>query len=187
MICLLNNLFSHYALLSHRHTHRGISYSLSETSNRCKTFSKCGIAVGLIARSSHEVLIVLHSIIEQYRKHRTLPIHFGIVVTLLLIPFWYRFPGVGALGMGDFTVFYSAGFIIFWSLLWTVIWWAISGFVGFRQTWSNRNQRAWIVLVLIFAGWILLSWAWSYKRDLYPSVAIGAALPFILAIFFAIC
>jgi hypothetical protein len=145
------------------------------------------IAVGLSARSSREVITVLRSLVEQYRKYSHVPIHIGIVATLLLIPFWYRFPGVNALGMSDFTLFYSAGFIIFWSILWTVVWWAISGFVGFKQTWNNRNQRIWIVIVLIFAGWILLSWAWSYKRDLYPSVAIGAALPFILVILFAIC
>ncbi|MBA3869522.1 MAG: O-antigen ligase family protein [Anaerolineae bacterium] len=130
---------------------------------------------------------MLHSLFEQYKKYRTVPITLGIIATLVLIPFWLRFPNTKALGMGDFTVFYSTGFVVFWPILWTVIWWTFSGFEGFKSAWSNRFQRTWIILLIIFAGWILLSWAWSYKRNSYPSVAIGAAVPFILVILFAIC
>jgi O-antigen ligase len=130
---------------------------------------------------------VLHSLIEQYKKYRIVPIILGIVTALVLIPFWFRFPGVKTLGMGDFEVFYSAGFILFWPILWTVIWWILSGFAGFKEAWNNRSQRTWIIGLLIFAGWILLSWAWSYKRDSRPSVAISAAIPFILVVVFAIC
>ncbi len=89
--------------------------------------------------------------------------------------------------MGDFTVFYSAGFVIFWPILWTIVWWAFSGFIGLKQAWNNRTQRIWIILLMLFSGWILLSWVWSYKRISYPSVAVGAALPFILVILFAVC
>lgn len=127
------------------------------------------------------------SLIERYKKYRTVPIMLGIVATLALIPLWFRFPGTKALGMGDFTVFYSAGFLIFWPILWTVVWWALSGFIGLKKAWSNHTQRTWIILVTIFAGWILLSWAWSYKHNSYPSVAVSAAVPFVLVILFAIC
>lgn len=144
-------------------------------------------AVGLNARPKQKVVTVLRPLFELYKKHRTLPITLGIISTLLLIPFWFRFPNMKALGMGDFTVFYSAGFIVFWPILWTVIWWVLSGFIGFKSAWDNRFQRIWIILLLIFAGWILLSWTWSFKRNSYPSVAIGAAVPFILVILFGIC
>ena len=130
---------------------------------------------------------MLHSLFEQYKKYRTVPIILGIIATVALIPLWLRFQGMKALGMGDFTVFYSAGFIVFWPILWTVIWWAFSGFTGFNNAWGNRAQRTWIILIIIFSGWILLSWVWSYKRDSYPSVAVGSAIPFILVISFAIC
>ncbi len=121
-----------------------------------------------------------------YKKHQVLPIKLGIAATFMLIPLWYRFPGTKALGMGDFTVFYSAGFLIFWPMLWTVIWWALSGFSGINIMWRERTQRRWFILLLIFSGWILLSWTWSYKRDSYPSVAISAAIPFMLALAFSI-
>lgn len=99
---------------------------------------------------------------------------------------WYRFPGMKALGMGDFSVFYSAGFLIFWTMMWTISWWILSGFAGIKTVWASKTTRLWLVTCLIFAGWILLSWVWSYKRETYPSVAVSAAIPFIAAIVFAI-
>ncbi len=119
-------------------------------------------------------------------RKRLLPIQIGVFVTFMLIPLWFRFPGMKALGMGDFTVFYSAGFLIFWPILWTIIWWVFSGFWGFGTLWKNKTLRLWFILQLIFAGWILLSWVWSYERILHPAVTVGAALPFILVIFFSI-
>ena len=72
-------------------------------------------------------------------------------------------------------------------MVWTVIWWALSGFYGLKKVWDNRLHRTWVVVLLIFGGWTLLSWVWSYKRVSYPSVTIGAAVPVILVLFFVIC
>lgn len=55
VICMLNNFFSHNVLLSHRHTHRGISYSLFKPHHRLNAFLMCVNAVGLSARPKHEV------------------------------------------------------------------------------------------------------------------------------------
>ena len=121
-----------------------------------------------------------------YKRHQLMPIQAGILLTCLFLPVWYRFPRVNTLGMGDFSTFYSAGFVIFWPMLWTVIWWAVSGFAGIRRLWGSPVARAWFILCLIFAGWILLSWVWSYKRDSYPSATLSAAVPFILVILFVL-
>ncbi len=129
---------------------------------------------------------MVSSLYSFYTQKRLLPIQLGIFITFMLIPLWYRFPGMKALGMGDFTVFYSAGFLIFWPILWTIIWWMISGFWGIGSLWENKTLRLWLILQFIFAGWILLSWAWSYERILHPAVTIGAALPFVLVIFFSL-
>jgi hypothetical protein len=129
---------------------------------------------------------VIGSLQNLYMRKRLLPIQLGVFITFMLIPLWYRFPGMKALGMGDFTVFYSAGFLIFWPILWTIIWWMLSGFWGIGTLWKNKTLRLWLILQLIFAGWILLSWVWSYERILHPAVTVGAALPFVFVIFFAL-
>jgi len=93
---------------------------------------------------------------------------------------------VNTLGMADFSTFYSAGFVVFWPMLWTVIWWMVSGFAGIRRLWGSKAARMWVAMCVIFAGWILLSWVWSYKRVSYPSATLSAAVPFILVILFAL-
>lgn len=129
---------------------------------------------------------MIASLLSSKRRKRLLPIQLGILITFMLIPMWFRFSGMRALGMGDFTVFYSVGFLIFWPMLWTVVWWGLSKFEGIGTLWQNKSLRLWVILQLIFATWILLSWTWSYKRDSYPSVTVSAALPFILVIIFSL-
>ncbi len=126
------------------------------------------------------------AILKFYKRNQLVPIQIGIILTFMLMPLWYRFPGMRLFGMGDFSVFYSAGFLIFWPMLWTVVWWLLSGFAGIKSVWQNKIIRLWIITCLFFAGWVLLSWVWSYKREDYPSVAVSAAVPFILAMMFAI-
>jgi O-antigen ligase len=129
---------------------------------------------------------VIRSLQNLYVRKRLLPVQLGVFITFMLIPLWYRFPGMKALGMGDFTIFYSAGFLIFWPILWTIIWWVFSGLSGIGTVWKNKTLLLWLILQLIFAGWILLSWVWSYERILHPAVTVGAAIPFVLVIFFAL-
>jgi hypothetical protein len=47
------------------------------------------------------------------------PIHAGILVTFALIPVWFRFKPAP----GSFDALYSAGFLFFWPMVWTVAWW----------------------------------------------------------------
>jgi hypothetical protein len=115
-------------------------------------------------------------------KHRLLPIQVGIVATLLLVPVWYRLKGVA----GPFDVWYSAGFLIFWPMLWTVIWWLVLGLPGFADLRHDPIRRLWALALLTLALWACLSQAWAYTRTFQPQVALGAALPFALAALFAV-
>lgn len=113
---------------------------------------------------------------------RLLPIQIGIIVTFLLLPVWYRFPGAPR----SFTAFYSTGFLIFWPMLWTVVWWLVMGLPGVKNLWRDRTRRLWVLALLLLVLWALLSSQWAYTRDFRPQVTIGAALPFSIAILFAI-
>ncbi len=113
---------------------------------------------------------------------RLLPIHAGILATFLLIPVWYRFPGAPR----SFTIFYSTGFLIFWPMLWTVVWWLLMGLPGIKNLWRDRTRRWWMFMLLGFAIWALLSSQWAYTHDFRPEVTAGTALPFSLSILFAI-
>ena len=116
--------------------------------------------------------------------NRTLPIHIGIIITFLLIPIWYRFKGLPP-SFGSFGIWYSLGFIIFWPMLWTVIWWIIAGFPGLKDLIRDRVRLVWASALLLLAGWAFFSWIWGYTRASHPEVTIGSAIPFGLAALFA--
>jgi O-antigen ligase len=113
---------------------------------------------------------------------RLLPVHAGILVTFLLMPVWYRFPG----SPRSFDTFYSTGFLIFWPMLWTVVWWLLMGLPGIKSLWRDRAHRWWMFAILGLLLWAFFSSQWSYTRPFRHEVTIGAALPFGLAILFAI-
>lgn len=113
------------------------------------------------------------------------PIHLGIIVSLALIPVWYRFPRLPP-QFGSFGIFYGLGFLMFWPMLWTVIWWLIAGLPGLKELWHDRLRLIWALILLLLVGWAFLSWTWSYTRTFRPEVTIGAAIPFGLAALFAI-
>lgn len=108
--------------------------------------------------------------------------HLGILVTFALIPFWYRFPQ----SPPAFSLFYSLGFIIFWPMLWTVVWWLVAGLPGWNSLWQNRAGRWWVLSLSALAFWALLSWAWSYTRVSNPAVTVSSAIPFVFAVVFAL-
>ncbi len=117
---------------------------------------------------------------------RLLPIELGIIATFALIPVWYRLGGAPP----SFHVFYGAGFLIFWPMLWTVIWWLITGLPGLRSLLHNRRQRWWILALILLVVWSWLSYSWAYTSQTMlpprPEVTISSALPFTLAALFAL-
>ncbi|MBI5670078.1 MAG: O-antigen ligase family protein [Chloroflexi bacterium] len=117
-----------------------------------------------------------------YPSRRLLPVQAGILLTFLLVPVWYRFKGVA----GPFDALFSAGFLIFWPMLWTVGWWLVLGLPGFANLRRNPVRRLWALALLTLALWAFLSQAWAYTRSFQPEVTLGAALPFALAALFAV-
>ncbi|MBZ0283027.1 MAG: O-antigen ligase family protein [Anaerolineae bacterium] len=115
-------------------------------------------------------------------RWRLLPTQIGILITFALIPVWYRFRG----SPQSFTAFYSTGFLIFWPMLFTVIFWILTGLPGLRDLIRSRIRFAWTLLLLALVGWAFLSWSWAFIRMLRPEVAISSAIPFGLAALFAI-
>ncbi|MEZ4670573.1 MAG: O-antigen ligase family protein [Anaerolineae bacterium] len=105
----------------------------------------------------------------------------GILTTFALVPVWYRFRG-----FPSFSTFYGAGFLIFWTMLWTIGWWLIAGFPGLREALLSKLRRIWIMFVVALMGWSWLSSVWGYTRITYPSVTISSVLPFTVVILFSI-
>src|SRR5262249_55261543 len=92
------------------------------------------------------------------------PIQFGIIVTLTLIPVWYRFRDLPD-SFGSFGSLYGLGFIMFWPMLWTVVWWLALGTPGLKELWQNRLRLAWAAALFGLIVWAFLSWIWGYTRD----------------------
>lgn len=118
---------------------------------------------------------------SQRRNWQLLFVQAGILFTFALIPVWYRFRG-----LPSFSTFYSAGFLIFWGMLWTVGWWVISGLPGLRTVLSSRLRLAWVLLLVALGAWAWLSWAWGYTRLSNPDVTISSAIPLTLVILFTL-
>lgn len=104
-----------------------------------------------------------------------------IITTLLLVPTWFRLPGVPA-----HTLFYSAGFLIFWPMSAAVAAWAAAGLPGLRRLWNDPLRRAWALALLALVLWALASWLWAYTRASRPAVTPGAVLPLLLTGLFAL-
>jgi hypothetical protein len=115
-------------------------------------------------------------------NNRLLPIHIGILTTFALIPAWYRFKPAP----GSFDAHYATGFLIFWPMLWTIVWWLLLRLPGFKELRRDRIRCAWALLLLLLVCWAFLSWSWAYTRTFRPEVTVGAALPFAMAALFAI-
>jgi hypothetical protein len=111
-----------------------------------------------------------------------LPIHAGILVTFALIPVWFRFKP----SPGPFDALYSAGFLIFWPMVWTVAWWLILRLPGFANFRRDRLRCLWALALLLLVCWAFLSWSWAYTRSFRPEVTVGGALPLALTALFAL-
>jgi O-antigen ligase len=116
------------------------------------------------------------------RRFAPIAVQLGVYATLICIPWWYRFRGFA----GAFDVHYSLGFLIFWPIAWTILWWLIAGLPGLRALWQDRWRRTWALALTTLALWAFLSWTWGFTRPFRPEVTLGAAIPFMLAAFFAL-
>lgn len=117
-----------------------------------------------------------------YFNNRLFPIHIGILTTFSLMPVWYRFKP----SPGSFDALYATGFLIFWPMLWTIVWWLLLRLPGFAALRRDRIRCAWALALLLLVCWAFLSWSWAYTSTFRPEVTIGAALPFALTALFAI-
>lgn len=108
-------------------------------------------------------------------------LHLAALIAFALIPFWFRIPGFPV-----FSAFYSAGFPIFWAMLVTVLAWSLTRFSGWDALRRDRPRWIWALSLVGLAAWALFSWAWAYMRDSRPEVALSAAIPFVLALTFAL-
>lgn len=109
-------------------------------------------------------------------------IHAGILLTFALVPVWYRFRGL----FGPFDALFSAGFLIFWAMFWTIGLWLAARLPGFAVLRRDRVRRLWALALLALALWAFLSGAWAYTRSFQPGVTAGAALPLAVAALFAL-
>jgi hypothetical protein len=111
-----------------------------------------------------------------------LPIHMGILATFALVPLWWRFKP----SPGPFDTHYATGFLIFWPMLWTILWWLLRRSPGFRELRRDRVRCLWALVLLLLVCWAFMSWSWAYTGTFRPQVTIGAALPFGVAALFAL-
>ncbi len=105
----------------------------------------------------------------------------AILLSFALTPLWLRVTGFPA-----FSSFYSAGFILSWVMLATIILWLVSGAPGLRSLLRDRLRLAYCIGLSLLVGWGFLSWSWAYIRPLQPQVVISAALPLLLVMLFSL-
>lgn len=85
-----------------------------------------------------------------------------------------------------FTGTYVLGFIIVLPLIGTMIFWAISGFMGWRSLLQSRGHSAWCVFLILLTGWTIISQAWAFGLQHYPGMAQNSALQLVLVAGFVI-
>lgn len=116
-------------------------------------------------------------------KWRLIPIQLGVLVTLFLVPVWYRFPDAQPPFTGDYVI----GFAITVPLLWTVFWWFVVGLPGFQVLRKDNLRAIWVIALLLLVVWMFVSSRWAYMREIRPELATGAALQFGLVALFVLC
>jgi hypothetical protein len=116
---------------------------------------------------------------------RLFPIQIGILATFACIPLWRRFDGAHT----AFHPLFSAGFLVFWPMAWTVAWWLLLGLPGFRDLRRDGLRGGWALALLALVVWSFASWSWAFVQTIptpRPDATLSAAIPFGLAILFAL-
>lgn len=113
---------------------------------------------------------------------RYLSVQVGAVLTFLLIPVWYRLPTESI----TFTPYYVARFLIFWTMLFTVLAWFASGLPGFATFRRDLLRAWWAIILLGLVIWMYASGAWAFMGNQQPQLAENATLQFGLVALFAL-
>jgi O-antigen ligase len=106
----------------------------------------------------------------------------GVLVSLVVMPVWLR------LGQRPdlFAPLYVSRFVLLLPLLWTIGWWAASGFVGFSDLVRMRSAAIWAACLGFWALWASLSQNWAFVRVSHPATGANASLQIGLVVAFAL-
>jgi hypothetical protein len=107
-------------------------------------------------------------------------IRLGMLLTILLVPVWFRFSGAPT----AFSFNYVTGSLIFFPVLLTCTLWVATGFPHWRRL--NRGRALWGLALLILAIWNFASSSWAFMRTAYPGLANNATLELGLAAIFTL-
>ncbi|MFN8373076.1 MAG: O-antigen ligase family protein [Anaerolineae bacterium] len=113
-------------------------------------------------------------------RNRPHPILYGIVITFLLIPIWYRLPRSPFL-----SPLYVTRFLILLPVVWTIGVWLLTGVPGLREFLRDKRRVGWGLALLLLGLVAYCSQSWAFMRQQHPEVAATAALQFTLVVLFA--
>ncbi len=110
------------------------------------------------------------------------PIQFGILLTFLAVPIWYRF-GEAPWGV---TPFYFTRFLILIPLTLTVILWFLLGMPGIRRFLEDKLRVILFIALFAYALWSYASGGWAFMRVDQPDLALNISLQFALVVLFCL-
>ncbi len=105
----------------------------------------------------------------------------GIVITLLMLPFWAKLPDAPP----PFTARYVTGFWVVIPMSLTILAWILSGFVGMKTFAQSKVRIAWIITLTILVLWSYASQTWAFVAENHYGVAQNATLHLALIVGFA--
>lgn len=106
----------------------------------------------------------------------------GTLITFALMPFWLKWPNAPHPFSGE----YVLGFVLVVPIVWTIGWWVIAGMPGLKQHFQHISHLVWLVVLVLFCGWAVLSQSWAYMQIDYPGLAQSRALQYALSAAFTL-
>jgi hypothetical protein len=113
---------------------------------------------------------------------RLLLIKSTILISFLLAPIWLKWP----FAPPPFTSNYVLGFGISALMLLVILFWAMSGFWGWRNFFHGYWRMVFLVCLILLTGWTVISQEWAFGRNLYAGMAQTAALQMVIVMGFVI-
>lgn len=111
---------------------------------------------------------------------RTLPVRLGVLIALLMTPFWLRIPNAPP----PFSADYWLGYAAVIPILAAGVMWLLVGLPGITRL---RGARVvWALALVGLVLWSALSTEWAFVRADYAGVAINSASQLGLAVLFAL-